>query len=258
MPLTRKNRNYDLNPHSLVTFAKVNISHNIHIMSIHDNLKKVFKSITNPEITLVAVSKTKPLNDIMEVYDAGHRHFGENKVQELIDKHEKLPKDIKWHMIGHLQRNKVKYIIPFVHLIHGVDSLRLLRQIDSESKKRRLVTSCLLQVHIAEEETKFGFSLNEIYEIFESEDLKPLKNIQILGLMGMATNTTDESQIRSEFASLHEVFMDIQKRNLPDNVHMQALSMGMSGDYRLAIDNGSNMIRVGSAIFGKRNYDKND
>ncbi|MEQ9467114.1 MAG: YggS family pyridoxal phosphate-dependent enzyme [Ekhidna sp.] len=201
--------------------------------------------------TLVAVSKTKPASDVMEAYATGHRDFGENKVQELAGKAEELPKDIRWHMIGHLQRNKVKYIASFVHLIHGVDSLKLLKEIDKQGQKVDRVIDCLLQIHIAEEDTKFGLDKEELWDILNGEELRAMKNIRIIGLMGMATNTENEEQVRKEFRSLKALFDEI-KNSDHTNVQMNTLSMGMSGDYRIAIEEGSNMVRIGSAIFGIR------
>lgn len=205
------------------------------------------------EVTLVAVSKTKPSIAIEEAYGAGHRDFGENKVQELVAKAEELPNDIHWHMIGHLQRNKVKYIAPFVHLIHGVDSLKLLKEINKQGGKVDRVLKCLLQVHIAEEETKFGFDENELLDLIKGDVLDDLDNIQIIGLMGMATFTENQDQIRREFKSLKGLF-DRLKDTDHAKITMQTLSMGMSGDYPIAIEEGSNMVRIGSAIFGERNY----
>lgn len=201
---------------------------------------------------IVAVSKTKTPAEIMEAYNAGQRLFGENKVQELTDKYEKLPKDIEWHMIGHLQRNKVKYIAPFVSMIHSVDSVRLLEEINKQAAKHGRTIRCLLQAHIAEEETKFGFALDELKALFETETLAQYENVYIAGLMGMATFTDDESQIRREFRALKNTFEELKSRPLPPNAAMEELSMGMSGDYLIAIEEGSTMVRVGSAIFGER------
>ncbi|MRH99838.1 YggS family pyridoxal phosphate-dependent enzyme [Kriegella sp. EG-1] len=218
-------------------------------MSIKANLKEIRSNI--PEyVTLVAVSKTKPNTDILEAYDAGQRIFGENKVQEMVQKWETLPKDIEWHMIGHLQRNKVKYMANFVSLIHGVDSLRLLQEINKQAIKHNRVIDCLFQIHIAEEDTKFGLDQKEIEEITASGQLKKLENVRIVGLMGMATFTDNQSQVRKEFENLKAIFNNL-KNTLPS---ISILSMGMSGDYQLAIKEGSTMIRVGSSIFGSRNY----
>ena len=200
-------------------------------------------------VTLVAVSKTKPLEDLEAAYAAGQRVFGENKVQELVGKWEALPKDIAWHMIGHLQRNKVKYIAPFVALIHGVDSLRLLQEINKQGEKNQRQIPCLLQMHIAEESSKFGLSPEELDEIIALQHTAPLPFVDIKGLMGMATFTHDQSQIQREFRQLKAAFDHTQKQLQEVSV----LSMGMSGDYPLAIEEGSTMIRVGSKIFGERN-----
>lgn len=218
-------------------------------MNITANLQQIKASI--PEhVTLVAVSKTKPNEAILEAYQAGQRIFGENKVQELTEKHESLPKDIEWHMIGHLQSNKVKYIAPFVSLIHGVDSFKLLKEINKRAAQNERIINCLLQIHIAEEDTKFGFDEKEVIELIKSEAFQHLKNIKVVGLMGMATFTDDENQIRKEFKSLKKLFDKLQI----SNHQFQILSMGMSGDYQIAIEEGSTMIRLGSSIFGERNY----
>jgi len=216
---------------------------------IKDNLENIQNTI--PEhVTLIAVSKTKPQSDILEAYNAGHRHFGENKVQEMVDKFDDLPKDIKWHMIGHLQRNKVKYMANFVHLIHGVDSLKTLKEINKQAEKHNRVIQCLLQAKIAEEDSKFGLSFSDIESILSGEEISNFNNIAIVGLMGMATFTDDESQIEREFSSLKNAFDRLQQKH--DS--LEILSMGMSGDYKIAIENGSTMVRIGSSIFGKRNY----
>ncbi len=211
------------------------------------------KSLLPENCTLIAVSKTKPNEDILEAYHSGHLDYGENKVQEMAQKAVDLPKDIRWHMIGHVQRNKVKYMASFVHLIHGVDSLKLLKEIDKQAKKEERVIDCLLQVHIAKEETKFGFDENEVIDILGGEELKELENVRITGLMGMATNTENMDQVRSEFKNLKIIF-DTQQKNNHANVHLSTLSMGMSGDYQIAVEEGSSMVRIGSAIFGSRNY----
>ncbi|RLD79206.1 MAG: YggS family pyridoxal phosphate-dependent enzyme [Bacteroidetes bacterium] len=223
-------------------------------MLIQQNLE-LLKADIPDYVTLVAVSKTKPISDIQEAFDAGQKIFGENKVQEMVNKYDALPKGIQWHMIGHLQRNKVKYMAHFVDLIHGVDSLKTLKEIDKQAKKHNRIINCLLQVRIAKEETKFGLTFNEIEDIFNSEDFNSLKNIKITGLMGMATFTDDEDQITEEFNSL-KLFFDKLKKDKPltFNFQLSTLSMGMSGDYKIAIENGSTMIRVGSKIFGVRNY----
>ena len=218
-------------------------------MSIKDNLNQI-KSELPERVTLVAVSKTKPNEDILEAYEAGQRVFGENKVQEMVQKWEDLPKDIDWHMIGHVQRNKVKYMAEFVSLIHGVDSPRLLKEINKQAKKYNRVIPCLLQIHIAEEDTKFGLDKAELEELIESDAFKAMENIKIVGLMGMATFTDDENQVSKEFAQLKSMFNDL-KTKLDD---ITILSMGMSGDYQIAIEEGSNMVRIGSSIFGARNY----
>ncbi|CAM1363092.1 YggS family pyridoxal phosphate-dependent enzyme [Tenacibaculum xiamenense] len=216
---------------------------------IKDNLHNIKKTIPE-QVTLVAVSKTKPVSDIQEAYNAGQRVFGENKIQEMVGKYEELPKDIEWHMIGHLQRNKVKYMAHFVNLIHGVDSLKTLIEIDKQAKKHSRVINCLLQAKIAKEESKFGLSFNEIEAILNSEEIKTLKNIKVVGLMGMSTFTDNVKQITDEFESLHEFHNKIKNAHTNLNI----LSMGMSGDYELAIAKGSNMVRIGSSIFGVRNY----
>jgi pyridoxal phosphate enzyme (YggS family) len=218
---------------------------------IGKNVQKI-KSKLPENVTLVAVSKTKPIVDLQEAYDAGQRIFGENKIQEMAEKFDALPKDIRWHMIGHLQSNKVKYMAHFVDLIHGVDKLKTLKEINKQAKKHGRVINCLLQVKIAKEDTKFGFSFEEIEATLSSEELKELNNIKIIGFMGMATFTDDKKQLREEFSSLKKLFnrLKIQYSSI------ETLSMGMSGDYQLAIENGSTMIRVGSSIFGQRNYNE--
>jgi pyridoxal phosphate enzyme (YggS family) len=203
---------------------------------------------------LIAVSKTHPVEKIQEAYDAGHRIFGENKVQELTPKYNTLPKDIEWHMIGHMQTNKVKYIAPFVHLIHSVDSYNVLEEINKQAAKVDRKISCLLQIHIAKEETKFGFSEEEVLTLIESVAFKKFENVSVEGLMGMATFTSDVNQIRSEFRELKHFFEKLKSSILPSTVKMEELSMGMSADYQIAIEEGSTMIRVGSAIFGERHY----
>ena len=216
---------------------------------IKNNLQEI-KNQLPEQVTLVAVSKTKPIADIQEAYDAGQRVFGENKIQEMVAKHYALPKDIQWHMIGHLQRNKVKYMAHFVDLIHGVDSFKTLVEIDKQAKKHNRVIKCLLQAHIAEESTKFGLSPEEITQILTSEEFKKLENIEVVGLMGMATFTDNNEQIKTEFTSLKNLFDSLNS----DDQNLTILSMGMSGDFKIAIENGSTMIRVGSSIFGHRNY----
>ncbi len=222
-------------------------------MSIKNRLS-AFKESLPPHCELIAVSKTHPVEVILEAYQAGQRKFGENKVQELVPKAEALPRDIEWHMIGHLQSNKVKYIAPFIHLIHSIDSLKLLEEVDKQGRKNNRVISCLLQVHIAREETKFGFSEEEILELLSKAAFDQLVNVKILGLMGMATFTENKTQVASEFRSLRSLFDKLRQHSLPKNMEMKELSMGMSNDYREAIENGSTFIRVGTAIFGTRDY----
>jgi pyridoxal phosphate enzyme (YggS family) len=203
-------------------------------------------------VTLVAVSKTKPAEDIQTAYDTGHRVFGENKVQELVGKEEILPKDIEWHFIGHLQTNKVKYIAPFVSMIHAVDSMKLLKEINKQAKKHDRTISCLLQFHIAEEQSKFGLNLEEAQEILSSNEFVELQNISIVGVMGMATFTDDQEQVRDEFRTLENYFNVVKSHFFKYNDAFEHLSMGMSGDYKIAIEEGSTMIRLGSSIFGAR------
>jgi len=218
-------------------------------MSIKDNLNTIKTSI--PEhVTLVAVSKTKPISDLMEAYEAGQRIFGENKIQEMANKHEQMPKDIEWHMIGHVQRNKVKYMADFVSLIHGVDNFKLLKEINKQAKKHDRTIDCLLQIKIASEDSKFGMSFEDASEVMQSSDFSALKNIRITGVMGMATFTDNQTQIEEEFNVLRDVFNRLKAHYSA----FKTISMGMSGDYKLAIDCGSTMIRVGSSIFGVRNY----
>jgi pyridoxal phosphate enzyme (YggS family) len=219
-------------------------------MSIASNLNTIKASL--PEhVTLVAVSKTKPVTDLMEAYEAGQRIFGENKIQEMTDKWEEMPKDIQWHMIGHVQTNKVKFMAPFVSLIHGVDSLKLLQEINKQALKNNRIIDCLLQIHIAEEETKFGLDEKELASLLASADFHNLKNIQILGLMGMATFTENQNQIKKEFTHLKSIFDSLQATKTV-NCKLNTVSMGMSGDYQLAIECGSSMVRIGSSIFGGR------
>ncbi len=213
-------------------------------MSIAENLHHI-KSPLPTHVTLIAVTKTHPVDKLMEVYKAGHKIFGENKVQELCEKAELLPKDIEWHLIGHLQSNKVKYIAPFVAMIHSVDSLKLLQEINKQAQKNNRVIPCLLQIYIAKEDTKFGLSFEEAKELIASEAFQQLQNIKIVGLMGMASNTDDQAL---------KTFFGEQQKNHSANFELSILSMGMSSDYALAIECGSTMIRVGSSIFGKRNY----
>ena len=221
-------------------------------MSIKQNLNTIKQSL--PEhVTLVAVSKTKPVSDLIEAYNAGQRIFGENKIQEMVDKYQEMPKDIKWHMIGHVQRNKVKYMAEFVDLIHGVDSIKLLKEINKQAKKHDRVINCLLQIKIAEEDSKFGMSTNDAKSLLQSEAFKEFSNVNISGVMGMATFTDNETQIKEEFSRLKSTFEDL-KDIKTSNCNLQTISMGMSGDYPIAIECGSTMIRVGSSIFGERNY----
>lgn len=216
-------------------------------MAIADNLKKLFTEIP-PAVKLIAVSKYKNETEIMEAYQAGQRAFGENLVQEMIRKEATLPKDIEWHLIGHLQSNKVKYIAPFVSLVHSVDSLKLLQEINKRAMQFNRIIECLLQIHIAKEETKFGLNFSEAWQLLSSEDFIKLQHVRITGLMGMATNTGDDNLIRSEFRALKQFYDQVKSKNYP----LHHLSMGMSSDYKIAIEEGSNMIRVGSLIFGER------
>lgn len=220
---------------------------------IKDNLETVRESIPSG-VLLVAVSKTKPVEYLIEAYEAGQRVFGENHAIEMRDKHEVLPKDIDWHFIGHLQTNKIKYIIPFVRLIHSIDTFNLLQAVNKEAVKNNRVVDCLLQFHVAEEETKFGLSLEEAEEILNSDVFKELKNVRICGIMGMATNTDNQIQIRKEFHHLKEIFDTLKQKYFTDCEYFKEISMGMSHDYQLAIEEGSTMVRVGSMIFGARNY----
>ena len=219
-------------------------------MSIKQNLINIKSSLPST-VTLVAVSKTKPISDLMEAYDAGQRIFGENKIQEMAEKWEAMPKDIEWHMIGHVQTNKVKFMAPFVSLIHGVDSLKLLEEINKQVQKNNRIIDCLLQIYIAEEESKFGLDEDELNEILTSAAFKEMKNIRIVGLMGMATYTDNQNQIKKEFTHLKSIF-DNTNQLLTSNSQLLTLSMGMSGDYQLAIECGSTMVRIGSSIFGGR------
>lgn len=221
-------------------------------MYIKENLNTILKTLPS-EVKLIAVSKTKPVSDILEAYNVNQRAFGENKIQEMASKYESLPKDIEWHMIGHLQSNKVKYMAHFVHLIHGVDRFKTLKEINKQAIKHNRVIDCLLQLKIASEDTKFGLSLLDVETILTSEEFSSLKNINIKGLMGMASFTENKSIIRSEFNTLKNNFNTLKKYKT-FNFNPSIISMGMSGDYKIAIEEGSTMIRVGSSIFGKRNY----
>lgn len=228
-------------------------------MGIRNNIAYFNGELTPRGCTLIAVSKTQPIEKVQEAYDAGQRAFGENKVQELVSKYEStLPKDIEWHLIGHLQRNKVKYIAPFVHLIHSVDSVKLLEEINKQGAKCGRVIPCLAQIFIADEETKFGFDEQEFQLLMQSDEIRGFNNIRIEGLMGMATLTDDESKIRGEFRRLKLFFEQLKSGSLPPNVGMSQLSMGMSGDYKIAVEEGSTMVRIGTAIFGERNYRHED
>jgi pyridoxal phosphate enzyme (YggS family) len=218
-------------------------------MSIKENLLHIKHSLP-AHVTLVAVSKTKPNEMLMDAYESGQRDFGENYVQELVDKHEQLPKDINWHFIGHLQSNKVKYIASFVHLIHGIDSVKLLEEINKQAQKNKRVINGLLQICIAQEETKFGFSFEECEHFLNSEIYSQLKNVNIVGFMAMASNTDDTQQIKNEFHSLHEFLI----KHSAKNNKLTTLSIGMSSDYKIAIEEGSTMVRIGSTIFGERIY----
>jgi pyridoxal phosphate enzyme (YggS family) len=221
-------------------------------MSITKNLQEI-KSTLPEQVTLVAVSKTKPVSDLQEAYNAGQRIFGENKIQEMAEKFEVLPKDISWHMIGHVQTNKVKYMAEFVDLIHGCDSFKLLKEINKQAKKHDRIINCLLQLKIAKEDTKFGMSQEDATALLLSEEFSALKNICVTGVMGMATFTDNQAQVKEEFDTLKRISEEL-KTLKADNCQLKTISMGMSGDYKLAIDSGSTMVRVGSSIFGVRNY----
>lgn len=220
---------------------------------IQENLNNVRATVPS-NVTLIAVSKTKPISDLQEAYDAGQRIFGENKALEMRDKYQELPKDIQWHFIGHLQTNKIKYIAPFVTLIHAIDSLSLLEAVNKEAAKNNRIIDCLLQFHIAQEETKFGLDTEEAKSLLESEIYKNLKNIRICGVMGMATFTEDVVQVRNEFKNLKNIFETLKENYFKGNDSFKEISMGMSDDYPIAIEEGTTMVRVGSKIFGARNY----
>jgi PLP dependent protein len=222
-------------------------------MTIAQNIQGINASLSGTSARLIAVTKTKPIEDLQIAYEANCKVFGENKVQEMVQKWEILPKDIEWHLIGHLQSNKVKYMAPFVSLIHSIDSLKLLQEVDKQALKSNRTIDCLLQIYIAQEETKFGLSEDEALEILESEEFKTMKNIRIVGVMGMATNTDNQEQIRLEFRGL-KVFFDNLKSKYTEtqNLQLKEISMGMSGDYLIAAEEGSTLVRVGSAIFGSR------
>ncbi len=216
---------------------------------IAENIQR-FKSQLSEKVTLVAVSKTKPVSDIREAYEAGHLDFGENRIQEMVDKYEELPKDIRWHMIGHVQGNKIKYMAPFVHLVHGMDKLKRFKELDKEAAKNERIIDCLVQIHIAEEESKFGFDYEEAWALLEDQPKEKFPSVRIRGLMGMATLTDDQTQVRNEFKGLRQFYDKVRTELAPADFNI--LSMGMSGDFQWAVDEGSNMVRIGSAIFGKR------
>lgn len=220
-------------------------------MTVADNLKKIFEELPD-QVKLIAISKTKSTGQVMQVHNAGHHVFGESKAQELLPKYEALPKDIRWHMVGHLQSNKVKYIAPFIELIHSIDSLKLLKIVNKEARKNARTIQCLLQIHIAEEESKYGLQFEEACEILESESFRNMENVEICGLMGMATLTGNTDQVRSEFRQLKQYFDIIREKYFAGKASFSEISMGMSGDYRIAIEEGSTMVRIGSAIFGER------
>lgn len=222
-------------------------------MSISENLEKFNKELPDG-VALVAVTKTKPVSEIMEAYNAGQRVFGENKIQEMESKWQEMPKDVEWHMIGHVQRNKVKYMAPFVSLVHAVDSQKLLKEINKEAKKNERTIDCLLQIKIAEEDSKFGMDEADAEALLASEELKKFQNVKVIGLMGMATFTEDEKQISKEFQKLKKVYDKFRNQAPESGTELTILSMGMSGDYKIALENGSNMLRVGSSIFGEREY----
>ncbi len=222
-------------------------------MNIADNLRKLI-SDTPESVSIIAVSKRKSVEDILQAYKAGQRIFGENRVQELSEKHPQLPEDIEWHMVGHLQTNKVKYIAGFVHMVQSIDSLKLLLSLEREAKKADRIISCLLQIHIAREETKFGFTREEVLEIATSPEVQSLNNVRISGVMGMATFTEDKEQVKSEFRHLRETYNDLKENCFSIRPDFKEISMGMSGDYQIAIEEGSTMVRLGTIIFGERNY----
>jgi pyridoxal phosphate enzyme (YggS family) len=223
-------------------------------MSVSENITKFLNNEIPSNVKLIAVSKTKPVETILEAYQSGYKVFGENKVQELVTKYEQLPKDIEWHMIGHMQSNKVKYIAPFVSLIHGVDKFKLLKVINKEGRKSNRKIDCLLQFHIAKEETKFGLDLNEAAEFLKSDEFKNLEHINICGVMGMATFTENEATIRAEFKELVHIFNELKKMFFPNSEEFKEISMGMSNDYKIAVQEGATMVRIGSILFGARNY----
>ncbi len=218
---------------------------------VADKIEKLLNEIP-PHVKLIPISKTKPEQTILEAYNNGYKIFGENKVQELVRKHEYLPNDIEWHMVGHLQTNKVKYLVPFVHLLHGIDSFKLLKVVDREGEKAGRIINVLLQLHIASEETKFGLNEEDVLKILDSNEFNLFKNVKIVGLMGMATYTSDENLIRNEFQELHRSFEKIKKEYFLNDKDFREISMGMSSDYKIAIEEGSTMVRIGSLIFGSR------
>ncbi len=223
-------------------------------MGVSDNIKQFLKTEIPENVKLIAVSKTKPVETILEAYQSGHKIFGENKVQDLASKYEQLPKDIEWHMIGHMQSNKVKYIAPFVALIHGVDSFKLLKVINKEGEKNNRKIDCLLQFHIAKEETKFGLDLIEVIKFLDTEEFRSLEYVNICGVMGMATFTENEDTIRAEFKELVHIFNELKNTIFVKKESFKEISMGMSGDYKIAIEEGATMVRIGSLLFGARNY----
>jgi pyridoxal phosphate enzyme (YggS family) len=229
------------------------LNYNIVGKMVKENLVKIASTVPEPT-RLIAVSKTKPVEMLQEAYDAGQRLFGENKALEMRNKHAVLPKDIQWHFIGHLQTNKVKYIAPFVTLIHSIDSLQLLEVVNKEALKNNRVIDCLLQFHIASEETKFGLDMSEADALLGSPEYKAMTNVRLCGVMGMATNTDDMAKVRSEFANLRKIFEDLRQRYFEGQEHFKEISMGMSHDYQIAIEEGATLVRVGSSIFGARNY----
>jgi len=224
-------------------------------MSIEDNLRNLLKTIPN-HVKLVAVSKTQPVESILHAYNAGQRIFGENKVQELTEKQPQLPTDIKWHMLGHLQTNKVKYIAPFVSLIHSVDSLKLLMEINKEAAKNNRIIDCLLELYIAREESKFGLTMEEAVDIMSSDDYKNMDHIRICGVMGIASFVDDLAMVRGEFKTLVRIFSELKSEFFADQDYFSEISMGMSSDYQIAIEEGATMVRIGTAVFGERDYSK--
>jgi pyridoxal phosphate enzyme (YggS family) len=221
-------------------------------MSIAENIRSLKNELESIQVKLIAVSKTKPVEEILEAYDAGQRVFGENQVQELVEKYEQMPKDIEWHLIGHLQTNKVKYIAPFISMIQSVDSIKLLQEINKQAIKNKRVIDCLLQVYIADEETKFGLGFDEVIELLRSDEFAELKNVRIRGLMGIATNIDSEKQIKDEFYELDTFFDGVKQSYFRKEDSFDELSMGMSSDYKIAIETGATMVRLGSTVFGQR------